>query len=459
MFLKPAVRRPRGVAQPWSASAAASVAALVAIALVAAARWSAKPRATTPLDGAAADDALRALVLVGADGIGGVPDPSSSPVASDPSDSNEEGRVGEAGANGEDESNDDAESDRGGAETDRLHDDPEARSAPAPAPVPELDAPPAGLREAPLTAPRKAPRPPPEGVTDWRPVYFSPECAAERRRPVGRAARGEVGLGQRAMCVDANKTLEWKREIGGSMDVSVSHRVIYVPVMKAGTQMFQEVFKRRFGGTRLLDREVDGHVKRHGLKLRDFFVFTFVRNPLSMFRSAYGELSLYGAHNRIVREGFMLMPQTAESEPQRAMQALADVRRGVFAGLVPAHMFTQVWKMTRCLSEPSSGAGARRGAVAHPVVPFDFVGHLENADNDWRYVERRLRVPHEPLPVIHASDTVKERVWAKQVIRFAPASAAPADPFAELTRRACEYYRGDFACFGYEKERAAYCAS
>jgi len=90
---------------------------------------------------------------------------------------------------------------------------------------------------------------------------------------------------------------------------------------------------------------------RHKLKLKDFFVFTIVRSPLSMFRSAYGEMSLYAAHGKIVATGFALIPQLPENEPRRAMECLRDVRAGAFAGLVPAHLFTQVWKTQRCIGK------------------------------------------------------------------------------------------------------------
>lgn len=287
------------------------------------------------------------------------------------------------------------------------------------------------------------------GPTNWLKWYNSPECVKHRQRPVGRATDGEVGLGRRSLCYDVNKTVEWKREIGGSVDISFSHKAIYVPVMKAGTQMFQEVFKHRFHGVRVHDREVEPLLKRHNAKLSDFFVFTFVRNPFSMFRSAYGEVSLYAAHGKILHEGFTLVDQVEQNEPKRALQALDDIRHGMFAGLVPAHMFTQVWKTQRCVHQ-------QRGKS--PVVPLelDFVGHLENLDEDWKYIEQRLGVPHLPLPVIHSSDTVKERIWAKEMVKFVPVSRTDS-PFSKLTKRVCEYYHADFVCFGYDDELTGMC--
>jgi hypothetical protein len=304
---------------------------------------------------------------------------------------------------------------------------------------PNNDQPPASSSSSSSTTPNKP------HETFWFDSYSSPECQQYRQSPVGRASAGEVGLGRRSLCLDRNVTLELKKEIEGSVDISISHRAIYIPVMKAGTQMFAEVFKRRFGGVRVRDRDVTSFIKRHGARLGEFFVFTFVRNPFSMFRSAYGEVSLYAAHSKISHSGFALWPQTVENEPERAIQALDDVRHGRFSGLVPAHLFTQVWKTQRCIHHQEG-----KGMIP---LELDFIGHLENLDQDWQFVEKNLMVPHIPLPVIHSSDTAKERVAAKEMLKFDPVSDTKSR-FAKLTRRVCDYYRNDFVCFGYMKEMA-----
>jgi hypothetical protein len=271
---------------------------------------------------------------------------------------------------------------------------------------------------------------------DWKSTYTSPACLAHRSRPVGRAVDGNVGRGQRAMCTDLEDTEELRKEILGSVDVSVSHKTIYVPVMKAGTQMFQEVLKRRFAATRVTDRDLARVLRKNKLELSDMFVFTFVRSPLSMFRSGYGEMSLYAAHDKIMKQGFTLIQQTEANEPARAIECLQNVGSGLFSGLVPAHLFTQVWKTQRCM-----------GRVRQPLG-MDFVGRLENVEKDWKFVEERLGVAHVPLPVIHASDLAKERVMAKQMIKFDAVSAARR--FSNLTALVCQYYKADFDCFGYD---------
>jgi len=251
--------------------------------------------------------------------------------------------------------------------------------------------------------------------------------------PVGRAHDGNVGRGRRAACLDNHSTDEFRKEIFGSIDVSLSHRVIYVPVMKAGTQMFAEVLAKRFGAVRMPDRDLLKALRKHHVSLSDFFVFTVVRSPFSMFRSGYGEMSLYAAHGKIARTGFALVPQTEANEPARAIECLTNVRTGTFSRLVPAHLFTQMWKTHRCV-----------GRSPWPLK-LSFVGHLENIQADWRFVEQRLGVAHEPLPRIHSSDTAAERVKAKLMLEFAVEGR-----FAHLTRAVCDYYRSDFECFGYD---------
>lgn len=74
-------------------------------------------------------------------------------------------------------------------------------------------------------------------VTDWKRHFYSQQCMRHRMAPVGRMRYGTVGQGQRARCADLNPTEESRKEIFGSVDVSLTHKAIYIPVMKAGTQM------------------------------------------------------------------------------------------------------------------------------------------------------------------------------------------------------------------------------
>jgi len=275
--------------------------------------------------------------------------------------------------------------------------------------------------------------------TAWEKFYESAKCKAFRSLPPGHGIERNLGQGQRSLCSrnqTEKQTIEYRTELGGSVDISIIHRAIYLPVMKAGSQMFQEVFKKRLRGRRILDREIPSYLKRFDLKLEDFFIFTFVREPLSTFVSAYGEVTKYTSRNRTFVKGFSDIEDKPENEPRRALAALEDIRKGTFHGLVPAHMHTQLWKISRCL--PNREA---------TEIKLNFIGHLENLDNDWPFVEQVLNIPHQDLPVIHSSKTSPNPI-PKRSIKFDPPSSNAR--FSELTKEVCDYYRADFACFGYD---------
>lgn len=205
--------------------------------------------------------------------------------------------------------------------------------------------------------------------------------------------------------------------------------------------MFQDVFRRRLKGKRVQDRFLNAMLKNAKLELSDFFIFTFARNPFSAFKSAYGEVSKYVANNRTHHKGsFGDVEQIFANEPQRAMNCLNDIAKGAFHGLVPAHLHTQLWKVMRCTAD-------------RKAIRFDFIGHLENLDADWKFVENQLKLPHQPLLVIHSANDAAEYVEAKKLI-LPPLQSHDENTkkFKALTEQVCNYYKVDFACFGYDAE-------
>jgi hypothetical protein len=277
-----------------------------------------------------------------------------------------------------------------------------------------------------------------KGPTNWESFYESTLCRKYRSLPPGHAATKNVGQGQRSLCSrngTEKRTVEYRTEIGGSLDISFQYKTIYIPVMKAGSQMFQEVFRRRLKGRRIYDRELSYYLKKYELQLEDFFIFTFVRNPLSTFVSAYGEVSKYSARNRTLVKGFASIEDAPDNEPKRALACLEDIKKGTFHGLIPAHMYPQLWKVSRCMSDRE-----------RTEVPVNFVGHLENLEEDWHYVERVLKLSHQDLPVIHSSSSTPAA--PKRQLVFDPPSKS--SRFSVLTKQVCEYYRADFVCFGYD---------
>lgn len=274
----------------------------------------------------------------------------------------------------------------------------------------------------------------------WQAKFNSPECLELRSTPPGSKAMGTMGVGPRAKCfLSEADSRDHKREVEPSFDISLAHRVIYLPVMKAGTQMFQEVFRTRLRGRRIVtEKALLEHLAKHNMKLDQFFVFSFVREPFRMFVSSYEEVNKYVMNNRTRTRGFADMPIT--EEPARARQCLANIQHGQFTGLIPAHMYTQVWKLNRCR------------------VRVDFVGKLESVDEDWRTIESKLGLEHKPLPVIHAAGgagwvkrakTDPPTITSKQLLGRYEADPRPA--FKQLTREVCEYYKSDFECFGYDR--------
>ena len=93
---------------------------------------------------------------------------------------------------------------------------------------------------------------------------------------------------------------------------------------------------------------------------------------------------------------------------------------------------------------------------AKKPLEINFIGKLENVEEDWKVIESIINVPHHPLPVIHSSDTSKERLKAKKFLHF-PHISNTSDRFSKLTKKVCEYYAGDFECFGYMNQYEKLC--
>lgn len=261
---------------------------------------------------------------------------------------------------------------------------------------------------------------------NWGRFYYSPQCLHHRVHTMGKLSTHNMGQGSRVKCSEKEKdSKEFQMEIEPSFDVSLLYKAIYIPVMKAGTQLFQDIFKKRLKGTRITgQKQLLEFIHNAGFTVNDFFVFSFVRNPFKIFTSGYEEVNKYVVNNRTRNMGFGVLP--VEQEPQRALACLENIRDGYFRGLVPGHLYTQVWKIHRC-----------------SPISLGFIGKLEEVDQDWRYIEHRLQLPHIDLPVIHSAG--EDSITKKMLKRF---ELNPA--MKDLTQSVCEYYKSDFDCFGYD---------
>ena len=237
----------------------------------------------------------------------------------------------------------------------------------------------------------------------------------------------------RRRCSRSPESKVFKEEVGGGLVISVKHKAIYVPNMKVASQLFRSIMEKRLEGRVMNQNSLRKLLTKHNHSLEDYFVFTFVRDPLSHFVSAYAEFDKR-ASSAVERtdtgpRGFLKLERNLSNEPARALQALQDIQEGRFKGLTPAHMYTQFWKVSRCIA---------RSKV--PLIP-NFIGKIENLSKDWRAIERRLGVPHEPLRKVHAGNNAA-KIHAKQLDILST-------QHLPLLQELCSFYHEDFVCFGY----------
>lgn len=230
------------------------------------------------------------------------------------------------------------------------------------------------------------------------------------------------------------ESVGYSREVSGGLIVSAKFKVIYVPNMKVASQTFRTVMEQRFSGELINQNGLRKFLMKHKHELKDYFVFTFVRNPLSHFLSAYSEVDKRASQasntGKTARRGFLKLKRNTTNEPIRALEALENVQSGQFQGLTSSHLYTQFWKVSRCIS------------VSKVPLVFNYIGKIENATKDWRVIEDILRVPHVPLKKVHTVST-PFKTHSKKI----DLNAAQYQP---LLGRICDYYRADFDCFDYE---------
>lgn len=267
---------------------------------------------------------------------------------------------------------------------------------------------------------------------EWRESYFSPRCERHKEQPAGLASEGKRGMGRRAYCT-SNMTTdseEYLLEGTGSVEVSIPYRTIYVPVVKSASSVIQDTMRKRLRSKRIADRNVLLFLKSKGLSLSDFFVFTFVRDPFQVFQSAYREANKYEERNKTIDETtFMQIENKPENEPRRAIASLMDARNGLF---IPTHMYTQFWKVQRCTGKQKE------------MIEFNFIGHIDDMDDDWKFIEMKLGLPHRPLPSRTSGKPQKSKLTFDPVTDFD-------SPWSMLTKHVCDYYQSDFDCFGFNR--------
>uniref|UniRef100_A0A7S2S3A1 Carbohydrate sulfotransferase n=1 Tax=Mucochytrium quahogii TaxID=96639 RepID=A0A7S2S3A1_9STRA len=271
--------------------------------------------------------------------------------------------------------------------------------------------------------------------------FNSEECRKYRFRPSGLGKDRRLGAYGRAKCNDEINSTTYLQERGSQVLISHAYKMIYISNMKVASLLFKKLFKDRYEGEPLGTHNLAEVLRKQrefdpDFDLNDYFVFTFVRDPVSIFFSAYSEIDLRmtrGVRNN--NTDFQKLNRTLDMEPLRTRQCLEMVRTGrrLSRSLTPKHMNSQIWKTQRCVlveNEPL------------PVqLELDFVGRLENLKEDWFTLETILGLEHKRLFRIHSQQTLFKD-HAKLVKGLHD---------KDLEKEICDYYESDYACFPYVK--------
>mmetsp|Transcript_15719 Transcript_15719/g.20675 ORF Transcript_15719/g.20675 Transcript_15719/m.20675 type:complete len:417 (-) Transcript_15719:71-1321(-) len=246
-----------------------------------------------------------------------------------------------------------------------------------------------------------------------------------------------LGTGRRIRCYKNDTDSEFRREHGGGLIISKKFKLIYIPNMKAASQMFKQTLETRFEAEKINQHNLGDFLQENNDLLEDYLVFTFVRDPLSHFLSAYAEVDkqkMKKAKRMNHTWGYLNIPRNLTHEPARSIRLINDIRNGTFWGFTASHLYSQFWKTTRCLTDNHL-----------PLLP-NFVGRIENLEQDWQAVEDYLKVGHVPLEKKHYySHPAKKH--AKMLDLY---STTDGSKYDVLVKEICHFYKADYECFGYE---------
>ena len=249
----------------------------------------------------------------------------------------------------------------------------------------------------------------------WRPM------ALEDLHKGGRYAAFEQG----ALYQEVVASLEWK--------------FAYVVVRKSLSQALTIGLKQLFGADWFWCRERCAHVGAcftanvgrgrcttmalNGTDLRDFFFFSFVREPTERWFSQYAQ-----AH---------VMWRLTHTRPtiEAARATLLDMGERAF--VTEHHLQTQTFSLTSATADGTA-------------VPLHFIGRAETSTRDWEYVVRQIW---------QRSGIVDHATRAVEPLRYQGHHEAERDQFVaalrplkanqSLLQLIREVYTQDYVCFGY----------
>jgi len=233
-----------------------------------------------------------------------------------------------------------------------------------------------------------------------------------------------------AHCPDASRGLR--------VVVSHEHRFVYVDVHKSASTTVRALLSRIFGARvsyeRALMRPPDLPPNRMEYKsvylrselFRQYFVFTFVREPKARFASGLAQVAL----DRNKTNANFLVDKTLASH------ALRELQRGE---TLNSHLKPQISQIVG-----STLDGER--------VAYDFVGRVEYFYRDFMYIMAQLG--RKPIPAVPQSNQMIAQLKHNSQPASNPAFSREGhvdlgidDP--DVTNAICTVYSADYHCFGY----------
>jgi hypothetical protein len=205
------------------------------------------------------------------------------------------------------------------------------------------------------------------------------------------------------------------------------HRLVYVKNPKAASSTVMLWLDRLHTGDYAFDTE-KAHADNHlptadaigwdvvsDMLRGSAYRFTFVREPLGRFESAY--------HNKVARLGRWRMK----------VQSLLDLPRDQDAAVSFEQFLTAVEQQDPL--EMDLHWRPQHLNLMHPLVTYDLVGHVETFDRDIATIHREVELPEVVLESRNVSTSKPE--------------ASVYDGRPDLVRRVKEFFREDFEIYGY----------
>lgn len=242
-------------------------------------------------------------------------------------------------------------------------------------------------------------------------------------------------------------TAERHSPVTGTVIVSDRFRFIYIAVYKAASRTLLDlVFRPEIEARYVNSYELNDDQKT-------YFTFSFVRDPMTRFLSAYKTLV-----HRIQIEDPALVENTTHTEtntpvsfhrvakePERLHTFIKEIIQNPDGGALVVgmqHMFTQAHSFTS--TDPTGFPTLQRDAA---VLGLDFLGRVEQLDRDWGQLETLLKLPPAPKPLQVRNRDDESFLAANETSFSLPVKHA--DLTQEELRAICEFYKQDFICFDF----------